>query len=170
MDYKDYFCKLECCYWHEFELAYGKLDVKDRTITIIGNDCGSSALYFLLKGAKKIIGFEKSDELNKRFKEKVCKEFNICDKVEINGEWTGKEYPNTDVLIMDCEGCEAKLLEVKAERSEKNLDFSQLQKYKQYCIAIHDWTENRFELMKKLYGTILTFITDDNREFVFCKL
>ncbi len=46
---------------------------------------------------------------------------------------------------MDCEGCESKL------------DVSQLQKYKQYCIAIHDWTENRFELMRKLYGTILTF-------------
>jgi len=158
MDYKDYFCKLECCYWHEFDLAYGKLDVKDKTITIIGNDCGSSALYFLLKNAKKVIGYEKSDELNKKFKEKVCKEFNICDKVEINGEWNGKEYPNSDVFIMDCEGCESKL------------DFSQLQKYKQYCIAIHDWTENRFKLMKKIYGTILTFITDDNREFVFCKL
>ena len=158
MNYKDYFCKLECCYWHEFELAYGKLDVKDKTITIIGNDCGSSALYFLLKGAKKIIGYEKSDELNKRFKEKVCKEFQICDKVEINGEWSANQYPNTDVFIMDCEGCEGKL------------DFSQLQKYKQYCIAIHDWTENRFELMKKLYGTILTFISDDNREFVFCHL
>jgi hypothetical protein len=158
MNYKDYFCKLECCYWHEFDLAYGKLDVKDRTITIIGNDCGSSALYFLLKGAKKIIGYEKSDELNKRFKEKVCKEFQICEKVDINTEWSGNNYPNSDILVMDCEGC------------EKNLDFSQLQKYKQYCIAIHDWTENRFNLMKKLYGTVLTFITDDNREFVFCKL
>jgi len=158
MDYKDYFCKMECCYWHEFEQAYGKLDVKDRTITIIGNDCGSSALYFLLKGAKKIVGYEKSDELNKRFKEKVCKEFQICDKVEINGEWNGKEYPNSDIFIMDCEGCETKL------------DISQLQKYKQFCIAIHDWTENRFDLMRKLYGIVLTFITDDNKEFVFCKL
>ncbi len=71
---------------------------------------------------------------------------------------------------MDCEGCEAKLLEVKAERGEKNLRFEELQKYKQYCIAIHDWTENRFELMRKLYGTVLTFISEDNREFVFCKL
>jgi len=158
MDYKDYFCKLECCYWHEFDLAYGKLDVKDKTITIIGNDCGSSALYFLLKGAKKIIGYEKSDELNKKFKEKVCKEFQICEKVDINTEWSGNNYPNTDVFIMDCEGC------------EKNLKIEELQKYNQYCIAIHDWTENRFKLMKKLYGTILTFITDDNREFVFCKL
>jgi len=158
MDYKDYFCKLECCYWHEFDLAYGKIDVKDKTITIIGNDCGSSALYFLLKGARRIIGYEKEEKLNKRFKEKVCKEFQICDKVEIHGEWNGNQYPDTDILVMDCEGCESKL------------DISQLQKYKQYCIAIHDWTENRFELMKKMYGTILTFITDDNREFVFCKL
>ncbi len=75
INFKDYFCKMECCYWHEFDQAYGKLDVKDRTVTIIGNDCGSSALYFLLKGAKRIIGFEKSEELNKRFKEKVCKDF-----------------------------------------------------------------------------------------------
>jgi len=157
-DYKDYFCKLQCCYWHEFEQAYGRLDVKDKTITIIGNDCGSSALYFLLKGAKHIVGYEKEEQLNKKFKEIVCKDFNICDKVDVNGEWSGKEYPNTDILVMDCEGCEAKL------------DFSQLQKYKQFCIAIHDWTENRFELMRKLYGTILTFITEDNREFVFCKL
>jgi hypothetical protein len=108
MNYNDYFCKLGCCYWYEFDLAYGKLDVKDKTITIIGNDCGSSALYFLLKDAKKVIGFEKSGELNKRFKEKVCKEFQICEKVEINGEWTGKEYPNTYIFIMDCEGCEKK--------------------------------------------------------------
>jgi len=158
INYKDYFCKLECCYWHEFDQAYGKLQVENKTITIIGNDCGSSALYFLLKGAKKIVGYEKSDELNKRFKEKVCKDFNICDKVDVNGEWTGNQYPNTDVLVMDCEGCEAKL------------DISQLQKYKQYCIALHDWTENRFDLMRKLYGTVLTFITDDNKEFVFCKL
>ena len=157
-NYKDYFCKLQCCYWHEFDQAYGRLEVKDRTVTIIGNDCGSSALYFLLKGAKRIIGYEKEEQLNKKFKEIVCKDFNICDKVDINGEWKGIEYPNTDILVMDCEGCEAKL------------DFSQLQKYKQFCIAIHDWTKNRFDLMRKLYGTVLTFITDDNREFVFCKL
>ena len=158
INYKDYFCKLQCCYFHEFDQAYGRLEVKDKTITIIGNDCGSSALYFLLKGAKRIIGYEKEEKLNRLFKEKVCKEFQICDKVEINGEWNGNQYPDTDIFIMDCEGC------------EKNLDVSQLQKYKQYCIAIHDWTKNRFDLMRKLYGTILTFITDDNREFVFCKL
>jgi len=158
INYKDYFCKLQCCYFHEFDQAYGRLEVKDKTITIIGNDCGSSALYFLLKGAKRIIGYEKEEKLNRLFKEKVCKEFNICDKVEVYGEWTGNQYPDTDIFIMDCEGC------------EKNLDVSQLQKYKQYCIAIHDWTKNRFDLMRKLYGTILTFITDDNREFVFCKL
>ena len=158
MNYVDYFCKLECCYWHEFEFAYSKLNAENKTVIIVGNDCGSTALYFLLKGAKKIIGFEKSEELNKKFKEKVCKDFNICDKVEIYGEWKGQNYPNGNIFIMDCEGCESKL------------NISQLQKYEQFCIAIHDWVENRFELMKKLYGTVLTFITEDNREFVFCKL
>jgi hypothetical protein len=166
INFKDYFCKLGCCYWHEFDLAYGRLDVKDKAITIVGNDCGSSALYFILRGAKRIVGFEKEQKLSQLFKEKVCKEFNICDKVEIHGEWTGKEsveqsspqYPDTDILVMDCEGCESKF------------DVSQLQKYKQFCIAIHDWTENRFELMRKLYGSVLTFISEDNREFVFCKL
>jgi len=157
-NFKDYFCKLQCCYWHEFDQAYGKLDVRDRTVTIIGNDCGSTALYFILRGAKRIIGFEKEEKLNKLFREKVCKNFNICDKVEIHGEWIGNLYPDTDIFVMDCEGCEAKL------------DISQLQKYKQFCIAIHDWTENRFNLMRKLYGTTLTFISEDNREFVFCKL
>jgi len=157
-NYKDYFCKLQCCYWHEFDLAYGRLEVKDRTITIVGNDCGSTALYFILHGARYVIGFEKEEKLNQLFKEKVCKDFQICDKVEIHGEWTGNLYPDTDIFIIDCEGCESKL------------DVSQLQKYKQFCIAIHDWTENRFDLMRKLYGATLTFITDDNREFVFCKL
>jgi len=158
INFKDYFCKLECCYWHEFEQAYGKLNVKDRTVTIIGNDCGSTALYFILRNAKKIIGFEKEEKLNQLFKEKVCKDFQICDKVEIHGGWTGNQYPNTDIFVIDCEGCESKL------------DISQLQKYKQFCIAIHDWTENRFDLMRKLYGAILTFISKDNKEFVFCKL
>ena len=158
MNYVDYFCKLECCYWHEFEFAYSKLNVENKTVIIVGNDCGSTALYFLLKGAKKIIGFEKSEELNKKFKEKVCKDFNICDKVEIYGEWKGQNYPNGNIFIMDCEGC------------EKNLKIEELQKYEQFCIAIHDWVETRFELLKKLYGTVLTFITEDNREFVFCKL
>jgi len=157
-NYKDYFCKLQCCYWHEFDFAYGRLEVKDRTITIIGNDCGSTALYFILRGARRIVGFEKEEKLNQLFREKVCKDFNICDKVEVHGEWTGNLYPDTDIFVMDCEGCESKL------------NIQQLQKYKQFCVAIHDWTENRFDLMRKLYGAILTFISEDNKEFVFCKL
>ncbi|AZI75935.1 putative methyltransferase [Sulfolobales Beppu rod-shaped virus 1] len=158
MDYNKYFTNLECAYWHEFDQAYGKLDVKNKTITIIGHDCGSTDVYFFLRGALKIIGFEKEDKLNKLFKEKVCKDFNICDKVEINGEWKGDIYPDTDIFIIDCEGC------------EKNLKIEQLQKYKQYCIAIHDWTKNRTELLRKLSGLIFTFVTDDGKEIILCKL
>ena len=158
MDYQDYFNKLECSYWHEFGLSYGKLDVKDKIITIIGHDCGSTDVYFFLRGAVRIVGFEKEEKLNKLFKEKVCKDFQICDKVELHGEWKGDIYPDTDIFVMDCEGCEEKL------------DVSRLTKYKQYCIAIHDWTKNRIELMRKLSGLTFTYITDDGKEVILCKL
>ncbi|CAQ58471.1 SAM-dependent methyltransferase [Stygiolobus rod-shaped virus] len=158
MNYVEYFSNLKCQYFHEYQYSYSKLNVKDKTITIIGNDCGSSALYFLIRNAKYIIGYEKDENLNKLFKEKVCKDFNICDKVEVHGEWKGDEYPNTNIFIIDCEGCEEKL------------DVSKLEKYEQYCIAIHDWTKNRVELMRKLYGLTFTYISDDGREIVLCKI
>lgn len=158
MNYVEYFSNLKCQYFHEYQYSYAKLNVKDKTITIIGNDCGSSALYFLMRNAKYIIGYEKDENLNKLFKEKVCKDFNICDKVEVHGEWKGDEYPNTNIFIIDCEGCEEKL------------DVSKLEKYEQYCIAIHDWTKNRVELMRKLYDLTFTYISDDGREIMLCKM
>jgi hypothetical protein len=158
MDYNEYFKKMGCDYWYEYDLAYSRLNVRDRTITIVGNDCGSSALYFIMNGAKHIIGFEKKAELNNIFKNHVCKDFGICNMVETNKGWAGNVYPNTDLFVIDCEGC------------EEYLEIEELKKYKQYCVAIHKWTINKYELMKQLYGTTLTYITNDNNEVVLCKL
>ncbi|AZI75988.1 putative methyltransferase [Sulfolobales Beppu virus 1] len=158
MNLVDYFRDMGCDYFHEYSEAYGKLSVKNRSVTIVGGDCGSSALYFLLRGAKKIVSFEKQEKLNQLFL-KVCKDFGICDKVEVHGEWHG-QYPQTDILVVDCEGC------------EKDLDVNQLNRYKEYCIAIHEWTENRVQLMKKLEtkNLIFTYITNDGKEIMLCKL
>ena len=158
MDYNEYFKNMGCDYWYEFDLSYSRLDVKDRSITIVGNDCGSSALYFLLRGVKHIIAFEKKAELNTKFSTVVCKQFNICDKVELKGGWAGNNYPKTDLFVIDCEGCEA------------YLNIQELNRYKQFCIAIHRWTINKYQLMKQLYGTTLTYISSDNNEIVLCKL
>ncbi len=155
-DYEKYFSKLECAYWHEYPHAYSKLILKDKNVVMIGADCGSSALYFLLRGAKHVIAYEKEEKLRKLFVEKVCRDFNICDRVDIKGEWKGDEYPDADVFVMDCEGC------------EDTLDVSQLTKYKQWCVAIHDWAKRRVELFRALSGNVITYISDDGREIVVC--
>ncbi len=157
VNYEDYFEKLGCAYWHEYSHAYNKLVLKDKTIIMIGADCGSSALYFLLRGAKYVIAYEKEEKLRKIFYDKVCKDFSICNSITLRGEWTGNEYPDADVFVMDCEGC------------EDALDVNKLAKYNQWCIAIHDWAKKRVELFRALYGSVLTYISDDGREIVLCR-
>ncbi|ALG96898.1 SAM-dependent methyltransferase [Acidianus rod-shaped virus 2] len=151
-----YFHDLGCDYWNEYPHSYGLLNVYNKTIQIVGADCGSSALYFLLRGAKYVIQYEKDQQLREKWKE-VCTHFDICQKAEMRSEWTG-QYDNVDIFIMDCEGC------------EEILDVSQLKKYEQFCVAVHDWTKNRIELLRKLEGLTFTYVTDDGREIVLCKL
>ena len=152
----EYFKKLECDYWREFPHSYGVLNVFNKTIQIVGADCGSSTLYFLWRGAKYVIQYEKEEHLRKKW-ENMCKQFNICDKAIMKEEWKG-EYDEVDIFIMDCEGC------------EEELDVDTLKKYGQWCIGIHDWAKNRVELLRKLEGTTFTYSSDDGRELTFCKV
>ena len=156
MDIVKYFRDKECDYWKEYPYSYGQLYILNKTIQIVGADCGSSALYFLWRGAKYIIQYEKNEGLRTKWDE-VCKEFNICDKAIMRGEWKG-EYEHVDIFIMDCEGC------------EKELDIDMLKKYEQWCIGVHDWVENRVQLLRKLAGAILTYVSDDGREITLCKI
>ncbi|QJF12342.1 putative methyltransferase [Acidianus rod-shaped virus 3] len=151
-----YFYDLQCDYWREYPYAYGLLNPYGKTIQIVGADCGSSALYFLLRGAKYIIQYEKEQHLRDKWKE-VCEKFSICQKAEMKPEWNG-QYDDVNIFIMDCEGC------------EENLRTDELKKYEQYCIAVHDWTKNRVELLRKLQGLTFTYVTDDGKEIVLCKL
>ena len=151
-----FFRERNCDYWREYPYAYCCLRVIDRTVQIVGADCGSSALFLLWKGARFIIQYEKDEAVRKKWGE-VCAEFDICDKAVMKGEWTG-QYEDVDVFIMDCEGCES------------GLDVPALKKYQQWCIAIHDWTEGRVNLLRKLQGYTFTYVTDDGREIVICNL
>jgi len=151
-----YFRERECDYWREYPHAYGKLDVFNKTIQVVGADCGSSALYFLWRGAKYVVQYEKEEHLRQKWEE-VCKYFNVCEKATMKEEWKG-EYENVDIFIMDCEGC------------EKDVNVDMLKKYEQWCIGIHDWTKNRVELLRKIEGTTYTYVSDDGREITLCLL
>jgi len=152
----EYFRKLECDYWREFPHSYVVLNVFNKSIQVVGADCGSSTLYFLWRGAKYVIQYEKEEHLRKRWEE-VCRQFMICDNATMKGEWKG-EYDNVDVFVMDCEGC------------EEGLNIDELKKYEQWCVGIHDWVNNRVELLRKLEGTTFTYASDDGRELTFCKV
>ncbi|CAJ31550.1 putative SAM-dependent methyltransferase [Betalipothrixvirus acidiani] len=153
---EEYFKKRECDYWREYPHSYGMLNVYQRSIQIVGADCGSSALYFLLRGASFVVQYEKEEHLRKKWEE-VCAYFNICNKAVMKGEWDGV-YENVDIFVMDCEGCEEKL------------NVNMLTRYKQWCVGIHDWTKNRVELMRKMEGATFTYVSDDGREITLCKI
>ncbi|CAI44189.1 SAM-dependent methyltransferase [Acidianus rod-shaped virus 1] len=156
MDIENYFRNLECDYWREYPRSYGLLNVYQRTVQIVGADCGSSALYFLLRGASSVVQYEKEEKLRKKWQQ-VCADFSICDKAVMKEEWNG-EYEDTNIFIMDCEGCEEKL------------NVSQLNKYSQWCIGVHDWAKNRVELLRKLEGATFTYASDDGREITLCRI
>jgi len=112
----------DVAYWQEYAKAYSYFDVKELVVLDIGADIGSSAVWFLQHGAKKVICY--SLEQQGFFDERI----------EWHGEWNG-EYIPADLLKMDCEGCECKL------------SIELLNRYKYYYVAIHTGTPC-FEMLK----------------------
>ena len=152
-----YFEDKGCPYWHEFERQYSLIDFVDYSVTVIGGDCGSVCLYAILRGAKYCIMYERDPELRRKAQEVVAL-FGIKDKVEIRGEWNGLEYPDTGILLVDCEGCESML----------DIDLvSRI--YPQVGIAVHEWVENHLEILQKLaeWHYVLTYVTPDLKEMYF---
>ena len=97
--------------WSNPELTidelYGKLDVKDKCILDIGADCGSTALYFALKGAKKIYCIEKDTKLVDFFNADVKRDFpELCDRIEYV-ELNKVSDMHFDIVKTDIEGAEA---------------------------------------------------------------
>jgi len=153
-DLVKYFKDLGCDYYYEYDSAYGTIDFKGKDVIMVGAGCGSATLYFLLHGSSRVIQYEKSDELRKKWLE-VCNKFNICDKAVMNGEWK-LQYDDADIFIIDCEGC------------EENINFDELKKYKLSCVAVHEWTKNRVELLKKMKNWKLNFVSSDGKEIMLC--
>ncbi|AZI76030.1 putative methyltransferase [Sulfolobus polyhedral virus 2] len=147
----DYFRNKGCNYWEEQDKAYGILDFNGKTVLVVGGDCGTTILYALMRGAKYVIAYEKDERLRMLWLE-VCRDFNICGKAIMRGEWKG-ELDSADILIMDCEGCEELL------KAKPNYEF---------CIALHKWA--KVDELKSALGpnVVHTYTTPDNLEEVYC--
>lgn len=108
-------------YLDDFIKCYplGKVDIRGKSVVDIGCDWGSTPICWRANGASKVIGFEanpKSVKWLARLREEPWFDF--------RGLWTG-DYPDADVLKMDCEGCEA------------SLDISKLNRYGLWFVATH---------------------------------
>lgn len=109
----------------EYSRYYSSINYRNKTVVDWGADIGSSAIYFLSKGASKVYCYEVDKSKIKKFNiAKSMPEFrqyNLRNKIKYN-------IPNAkgDILKMDIEGSEAKVL------SEEYLNY-----FSKFIIALH---------------------------------
>jgi len=99
-----------------FEEQYGQIEYEGKIVLDIGAEVGSTASFFLSKGAKLVIAVEGSSRFirnlwrnSKTLKCVVPKSLWITQPIHIS-ELILKYKP--DIVKMDCEGCEAHLVKV----------------------------------------------------------
>ncbi|MBP1449796.1 MAG: hypothetical protein JZD41_07315 [Thermoproteus sp.] len=154
-----YFILRGCNYWHEYPSTYGKFDIwRDATVVAIGADCGSTFVYLASLGAGRFVGYEREEKLRLLWENEVCRQFGLCERAEMRGEWRGEPLPKGDVLIVDCEGCEVYL------RPEH------LAGFKYAFIAVHSWIPA--DEKKRLVETLLAnakriHTTPDSKEDMY---
>jgi len=133
-------------YFEEALEAYN-IDVKDRVVIDVGADWGSSSLYFLARGARKVVAF---DRVEPKLQVKG---------IEWHGLWNGS-YVSGDILKVDCEGCEC------------GADPSLFLQYEASLVAVHRFTACYSALAGFLreHGCAKVFASKDGWEEVYlCK-
>jgi len=123
------------------------IDVKDKVVVDIGADWGSTSLYFLARGARKVIAF---DRVEPKLQVKG---------IEWHGLWNGSPVPG-DILKVDCEGCEC--------NAEPSLFFQ----YEASLVAVHRFAPCYSALSGQLreHGCAKVFTSKDGLEEVYlCK-
>lgn len=109
----------------EYEKEYGCLDVKGKTVVDLGCDVGSTAYYFLRKGAGRVIMIDNSMYAHHVYLTKVLhSEFApVFSRCEFHTKFS---FQKGDVLKCDCEGGEAMLTK----------DY--LDSFRSWLVAIHE--------------------------------
>jgi len=106
-------------YNEDYEQCWGCVSYKDKTVLDLGADYGSTAHYFLKKGAKKVIAVEGEEILARKLKENFGEDSRVsCVSKWISKsehiEWLIKTYP-CDIVKVDIEGAEIHIEKVSPE-------------------------------------------------------
>lgn len=96
----------------DYETMY-PLDVSGAVVLDIGADYGSTAAYFLRRGAKAVICSERDPEWEGRLREMaIGSPVVVVDAIAPENVAALFEKMAPDVVKVDCEGCEAHLLDL----------------------------------------------------------
>ena len=99
------------CKWvdfYDYLWSYGSIDWKDKVVLDIGADIGSSALFFLMNGAKYVYIIERDIYYKNEYE--FLKPVHHLLNSTIMLASIANMPDRVDVLKMDCEGCELNLL------------------------------------------------------------
>ena len=104
-------------YWELYENGYGLINYADKKVLDIGCDHGSTADFFIQKGAKFVIGIDSNPDFIAEFKKNIAKYSlpalviaEVIDNANLLSRLILGFSP--DVVKLDCEGCEKYLLDV----------------------------------------------------------
>ena len=98
-----------------FERMYGFVDVSDKVVLDIGADWGSTPHFFLIKGAKRVIGVDGSKWYVEKMYNYFKDDYRVLPLYMMIDNYRQLQYLleiyRPDVVKMDCEGCETYLIE-----------------------------------------------------------
>lgn len=162
--YKELEDKLKpLCRWVDFKdyiWAYSYLDYRGKVVLDVGGDIGSSALYFLSKGAKYVAIVEHDKvfkETYNKLKEEMP-ELRNTEMIEPDDMWR----VNASILKMDCEGCELYML-----------DENKIKDYDQFAVGLHKFAMDEYFFNKKQKALLENggkFLgTVNNEEYMYIK-
>lgn len=129
------------CKWvdfYDYIWSYGSMDWKGKSVLDIGADIGSSAYFFLSKGASEVYLAESDPQYRKQY-QVLKKTIPLLQRsMLLPLDW---KQQKADVLKMDCEGCELALLGEEL-----------LENYSEWIIGLHkpQLDSYQFEQKKKL--------------------
>lgn len=129
---RDEFLNMQPIWGEDFERQYGSVDYRGKRVLDVGADYGSSAAFFLRKGASQVIAIEGDNHYFQQLKDHVQEVPEvIAIECWVNSALQFEELIETyrpHVVQVDCEGCEAHLF---------NVETRTLQISPEYLIEVH---------------------------------
>ncbi|HEV2119797.1 MAG TPA: RsmD family RNA methyltransferase [Candidatus Bathyarchaeia archaeon] len=94
--------------WLDWKRYYLPFSLKGKTILDVGAGCGETALFYFLRGAKRVVCVEPDRHLSEIIKENI--HTNAWNAEVLNRQFDLDLFDiQFDFMKMDCEGCETKL-------------------------------------------------------------